>query len=152
MTSRRAIVTDIERDLKGFQEPQARGASNTPGAQDSVGGRGTTQAASTQLETHGVQLRHCDQILTLAVGRLRCSPCAYSEAIIAVIMTAMPLPSPPLCRFPGGTAQSTDVQGGGSRRGASPWHCARHFCLPPQNGGQQGRYLIFFRGLWQPTE
>ena len=102
MTSRRAIVTDIERDLKGFQEPQARGASNTPGAQDSVGGRGTTQAASTQLETHGVQLRHCDQILTLAAGRLRCSPCAYSEAIIAVIMTAMPLPSPPLCRFPGG--------------------------------------------------
>ena len=40
ITSRRAIVTDIERDLKGFQEPQARGASNTPGAQDSVGGRG----------------------------------------------------------------------------------------------------------------
>jgi len=24
--------------------------------------------------------------------------------------------------------------------------------LAPQDRGHQGRYLIFFRGLWQPTE
>ena len=29
---------------------------------------------------------------------------------------------------------SSIVHGGGRRRGASPWHYARHFCLPGKTG------------------
>jgi hypothetical protein len=41
-TSTRATIPDIGALPKGAKEPQARGASNAPGAQDSIGGRGTT--------------------------------------------------------------------------------------------------------------
>ena len=76
----------------------------------------------------------------------------FSEAIIAVIMTAMPLPSPPLCRFPGGGQRKAltfrAAEAGGVRHpGIVPGTITA-----PAKRGTAGAIFDIFRGLWQPTE
>ena len=43
---------------------------------------------------------------------------------------------PRLCRFRRDSAKHF-ILGRREAAGPSPWHYARHFCLPPQNGGHQ---------------
>ena len=45
--------------------------------------------------------------------------------------------------------KATDQRG---ERHLPHWHYARHFCLHRKTGDTRSDILIFFRGLWQPTE
>ena len=95
-------------------------------------------------------------------------PARHVEAIIAVVhdldaaafaaiaeqhdRVATPRPHSAIVPISRGQRKALYVPGGGKPAGCVTLALRQALLLAPQDRGHQGRYLIFFRGLWQPTE